>query len=252
VFGRPTNRDRVAAVVDLCAVRDSPPWTAAYVDATSTTPAFASSGTTALHVLWTASETLHVIHAGADPWEADRLGHFEVHPGDTMTLPPRTPFAVGEGIVAFVISTGALAAADAPGNGVRADALRPPAHGLQVFRRFNRRTFCTASPAMVLERWKITQPLSMELDRARWHYLTNLVAPVALTWPGGTDLLGRTASRVLPQGMTTINLVPDGLGYVLLAYVPDLERDVVSPLRSAGYDRATISALIEGPPIDAG
>jgi mannose-6-phosphate isomerase len=65
-----------------------------------------------------------------------------------------------------------------------------------------------------------------------------------LNWPGGSEILSRTASRLLPEGTGRITIVPDGLGYVLIGSVPDLASDVVLPLRRAGYDNQTIAALV--------
>jgi mannose-6-phosphate isomerase len=243
ILGRDTASERVGAIVDLDASTDTPAYTAAYVDATSAFPLQAGMGTTAIHVLWTTRSGAHTIRAGIDLDEEGGLRPFEVHPGDTITVPPGVPVAIGAGIVGFVFAGGPIR----PAQGIddwRSDIeVHPPSHGLQLFHRYNRRTICAAAPDLLLERWKITEPLTLSLDLRRWHYLTNLVDPIALTWRGGSDLLGRTRSRLLPAGMTSITLVPDGIGYVLLGYIPDLEHDVIGPLQRAGYDRATISTL---------
>jgi len=244
ILERPVTGDRVAAIVDLCPGRDNPPWLAAYVDATAATPPFVGSGTTVVHVLWAAGGAARYLAAGIEPGEPDfALRAFEAHPGDTLTVPPGVPFAIGTGILGFVLANGPVNEWD--GEAFAAGAsIRPPTHGLQVFTGFNRRTVCAATPDLVLERWKLTQPLTLSPNPDRWHYLTNLVAPVALGWPGGADILARTGSRLLPRGMASVTLVPGGLGYVLLGYAPDLERDVLLPLRSAGYDQAAIDGVV--------
>jgi mannose-6-phosphate isomerase len=70
-----------------------------------------------------------------------------------------------------------------------------------------------------------------------------LVDPVGLTWNGGTDLVARAESRILPAALREVTVVPDGLGYVLVCYVPDLAADIVGPLKEAGYGDEEIAAL---------
>ncbi len=218
--------------------------TAAYVDATSPTPIYVSEGPTAIHVLWTAPRIRAEVLAGRDPYTESDLVAFGAHPGDTVSVPAGIPFALGAGIVAFVFGSRHLCPSPDPAGWSRSPLPRSPGHGLNLFDRFNRRTICAAHEDILLERWKISHPLDLELDPARWHYLTNLVEPVALSWPGGSEILDRTASRLLPAGIDRITIVPGGLGYVLIGSVPDLARDVVLPLRRAGYDNQTIASLV--------
>ncbi len=245
ILGRSTAHQRVSALVDLETCQGDP-FTAIWLDATTATTVFKSAGTTAVHILWTSSRLPHTIEAGYDACDPAGLRMVDVTPGDTITIPPGAPFRVGEGILAFLLGTAAIAP--------EASTLQPgpmplpPVHGLSRFHRYNRQTICSATPALVLERWKLTHPIQVSLETDRLHYLANLVTPVVLNWPGGSDLLGRIRSRLLPPGLDTITLVPDGLGYILLAYVPDLSRDVVAPLLGAGYDPDSIAAL--GVPID--
>lgn len=220
---------------------------AAYVDATFPTPVYVSEGTTAVHILWTAPGSRAEVLAGLDPFTgSDLIGH-EAQPGDTVSVPAGLPFALGAGIVAFVFSSQPPRISTDPAEWARTPIPHPPGHGLNLFDRFNRRTICAAHGDLLLERWKVSHPLDLdldlELDARRWHYLTNLVEPVALNWPGGSELLGRTASRLLPAGTGRITIIPDGLGYILIGSVPDLARDVISPLRRAGYDQSAIASI---------
>lgn len=253
ILGYPsTSPDRISALVDTLDVpaagQSAMPYTAMYVDAMSRTPVYVSDGLTAVHVLWTAPAQRAELLASADPMGETDLFGLEAHPGDTLTVHERMPFALGAGVVAFLFGSAPSRPSTDPRTWSRMPLPRPPTHGLNLFDRFNRRTICAANRDLLLERWKISQPLHISLNCHRWHYLTNLVAPVALTWPGGSELLQRTESRFLPRGLDRITIVPDGLGYVLIGSVPDLETDVVLPLRRAGYDRAAIASL--GVPTD--
>ena len=223
--------------------------TAMYIDATAQTPVYVSGGTTAIHVLWTAPGTRAELLAGLDPYGDTELAGFHVHPGDTMSISAGVPYALGAGILAFVFASGPAKIANDPAAWSAAQVTQPPHHGLNLFRRFNRRTICAAHHDVLLERWKISHPLDLTLNPQRWHYLTNLVEPVALNWPGGSTILGRTESRFLPAGLNRMSIVPNGLGYVLIGSMPDLAQDVVDPLRRAGYERSAIATL--GVPVDS-
>lgn len=196
------------------------------------------------HILWCAEERSAYVLAGIDPAAserkenetgADHLIRRPVSPGDTLVIPARMPHAFGPGILACHVSVLTTPDRDAPVPG--------PTHGLSRFEGFNRRTICAAGPGFILERWKITQPLRLHRGDARWMFMTNLVEPVALTWDGGSELVGRAESRLLPALLQTCTLIPDGIAYVLCGYVPDLVSDVVAPLRLAGYRDDEIAIL---------
>jgi hypothetical protein len=52
----------------------------------------------------------------------------------------------------------------------------------------------------------------------------------------------------VPPLLGPLTVVPDSLAYILVASGPDLERDVVAPLRSAGFDLLAIAELLGMPP----
>lgn len=244
---RPISRSPVSAVVDhLDAYAPGSrqrAYSATYADATARTPVYVSEGTTAIHVLWTEPGGRAELFAGIDPHgETDLVGH-EAQPGDTLSAPVGLPFALGAGVIALIFASGSTRVAIDPVEWSPAPLAQPPHHGLNLFQRFNRRTICAAHRDVLLERWKISHPLDLALNPHQWHYLTNLVEPVALNWPGGSTILDRMESRFLPAGSSGVTIVPDGLGYVMIGTIPDLARDVVAPLRGAGYERSAIAAL---------
>ncbi len=248
----PASSERISAIIDdLDAGATSGSrisHVATFVDAASRTPIHVSEGTTAIHVLWTVPGKRAEVFAGLDSHAPSELTGYDVHPGDTVSIPKSVPFAIGAGIIAFVFSSAPTQVTASPERWSTSPLTRPPHHGLNLFARFNRRTICAAHDDLLLERWKISHPLDLPLNPRRWHYLANLVEPVALNWPGGSEMLQRTESRLLPPGLESITIVPDGLGYVLVGSIPDLVQNVVLPLRAAGYDRAAIASL--GVPAD--
>lgn len=218
---------------------------ASFIDSGEGTPVRVRDSTLIHHVLWCADERSAHILAGIDPTasggsetDPDRLIRRPISPGDTLVIPVGVPHALGPGILTYHLSV-----EDAPDQGVRSAV---PTHGLSRFEGFNRRTTCAAGTGFALERWKITQPLLLERENDRWMFVTNLVDPVAIVWDGGSEQIERADSRLLPASLRSCTLIPDGIAYVLCVYAPDFGRDVVSPLRRAGYrddEIATLGAL---------
>lgn len=217
----------------------------AYVEATDATPPCWSDGDVAIHVLWTAPAQKPVLRLGGEP--GDEAIEHPCAPGDFLLVPPRASFAIGAGILAVLVGTESIqpVSATAPASSQPTVA---PTHGLPVFSGYNRQTFGVATANLALCRWKLTGPQAISAPANRPLWLSNLVEPVAISWPGGTDLLGPTESVFLPPGCE-ITMVPNDLGYVLAAWRPDLQTEVLPPLRSAGYTNAEIAHL--GIPQDA-
>lgn len=105
------------------------------------------------------------------------------------------------------------------------------------------RTFCAASPYFALERWRIG---SIAPARHRFETalaISNVGLPVTATSGSWSETLDRAESVVLPAALGEVEIT--GPGDLLVAYLPDLERDVVGPLLAAGYSREVISTLGE-------
>ncbi|HYJ13634.1 MAG TPA: hypothetical protein VEW66_08585 [Thermomicrobiales bacterium] len=232
--------DPLSAIYDLPPTGDelcSPFPTIAYLDATLATPTRHSPGDIALHVLWTAPGSRPILTLGdprAEPIE------YPCAPGDFLLVPANRSFAIGAGIVAVMIGTDAVV--DGPGEKPSTGSLLGPTHGLPVFSRFNRQTFGVATQKMAVCRWKLTQAQTIDAAPDRPLWLSNLVEPVAVSWAGGMVLLDRTEGCFVAPG-TSVTVSPNDLGYVLLAWAPNLDADVIAPLRSAGYTNADIATL---------
>lgn len=83
--------------------------------------------------------------------------------------------------------------------------------------------------------------------RARFVTLSNVgEATVNIECQGGSEMLGRAESCILPASVGEARMVPEGGEASLVAcYVPDLRRDVITLLREAGYSDEEIRALGE-------
>ena len=128
---------------------------------------------------------------------------------------------------------------------LRTDFLPRPHHGLTRWIETNRYVVCCAGPHFALERWNLVRPHREPAHLDRCLTLTNLGDPVGIAWEGGVETLERATSCIIPAAMGAFSLVPDGRAVLLACYVPDIERDIVSPLQEAGYSRAQITGLGE-------
>jgi mannose-6-phosphate isomerase len=130
---------------------------------------------------------------------------------------------------------------------LKTDFLPKPHPGLDkaVSRAGNRVTVGCAGPYFTLERWRLVAPYIDEAHPWRFLTLSNVgQQPVTIAWSGGSETLGRAESVLLPAAIGDVTVTPTGPDADLIAcYLPDLERDVVSPLRTAGHDADAIHAL---------
>ena len=121
-----------------------------------------------------------------------------------------------------------------------------PNPGLELQRGANRLVIGCAGPHFALAHWYLTEPLVEPSHPQRCLTLANLGAPVRLEYAGGTATLGQAESCILPAALGEVQMIPRGQEAQLLAcYVPDLARDIVAPLRDAGYSDEQIRSLGE-------
>jgi mannose-6-phosphate isomerase len=110
----------------------------------------------------------------------------------------------------------------------------------------NRITVGCAGPYFALERWRLTAPHRDPAHPLRFVTLSNVGDPVTIAWSGGEETLGRAESVLLPAAIGDVTVSPTGRSADLIAcYVPDLDRDIVAPLREAGHKDEAIRALGE-------
>jgi mannose-6-phosphate isomerase len=113
----------------------------------------------------------------------------------------------------------------------------------------NRITVGCAGPYFALERWRLTAPHRDQAHPWRFLTLSNVGEPVTMTWAGGEETLGRAESVLLPAAIGEVTVSPTGSNADLIAcYLPDLQRDIVEPLRAAGHSDEAIRALGEVSP----
>lgn len=173
-------------------------WTVSLVDTgDGDATAWSPEGDTTLHILWQANED--------DAWVVANGDHFPIAPGDTMSVPASAEIRLAAGMLLVRIGAGRRSLTH----------IIPPSHGRESFEGYNRRTHYETPEDFSLQRWKITQPLTIPpLDAL--YAVIDLAEPLALAWPGGTDLIGRGECRVIPPDTGPVTLLPNGLGYALV------------------------------------
>jgi mannose-6-phosphate isomerase len=108
----------------------------------------------------------------------------------------------------------------------------------------NRITVGGAGPYFALERWRLTAPHRDPAHPWRFLTLSNVGEPVTISWSGGEETLGRAESALLPAAIGDVTVSPTGAEADLIAcYLPDLQRDILEPLRAAGHSESEIARL---------
>lgn len=101
-----------------------------------------------------------------------------------------------------------------------------------------------AGPYFALERWTLTEPHHEPARPDRALILANVGAPVVIRYDGGEETLNRAESCIIPAALGEFTIIPGAEGASLIAcYVPDIQRDIIEPLRAAGHDDAAIRSL---------
>jgi mannose-6-phosphate isomerase len=99
------------------------------------------------------------------------------------------------------------------------------------------RVMLVACQHFAVERWEIIASYAVPPMPESVRVLTVLDGEITLAGIAASS----GTSLVLPADIDDLSLL--GSGTVLCAYIPDLEQDVVSPLRAAGHSTAAIDAL---------
>ncbi|GGY24601.1 class I mannose-6-phosphate isomerase [Streptomyces djakartensis] len=106
------------------------------------------------------------------------------------------------------------------------------------------RTVLCAGPHFALERWRVGTAAPLVRDFSTALVLSNAGAAVTVESGGQRVPLERAGSLLLPAALGRVRI--QGPADVLAGYLPDLERDVRSPLLAAGHGQAAVAALGEG------
>jgi len=135
---------------------------------------------------------------------------------------------------------------DAALDELRIDYHPRPNPGLTLEDGVNRRVIGCAGPHFALERWSLQGDLRRPQGLDRVVTLSNVGPPVDVEYgQGRLERLDRGESCVLPAALGDWKIAPQEPASLVACYVPNLEANVVEPLRAAGYSRGEIEALGE-------
>lgn len=126
------------------------------------------------------------------------------------------------------------------------DYLPKPNPGLSRMDGLSTITVGCASKHFALERWTVAAPITIPPDGRHCWLVSNVgERPVTIRWGAGGGLgLARGSSVLIPAAIAGWSIAPYlGEGSVVVSYVPDLEIDIIAPLRAAGHSDEAIAAL---------
>ena len=127
---------------------------------------------------------------------------------------------------------------------LKTDYLPKPHHGLAISREGNRYTIGGAGTHFALERWHLTNAHFEGARDDRCLTLSNVGEPVLIRYDDGVETLGKAESCILPAAIGDVTIEPTGeAADLVVCYVPDLMKDIVSRLLAEGYERESIDAL---------
>jgi mannose-6-phosphate isomerase len=236
--------------------------------------------TEAWHILWAAADATILAGVGKDLSREEFVTAFKaqdygavmprrgIRPGDTVYVPggilhtfgPDTLILevqqtsdLGQFVMPFDLYGNRLdeeewdANIEATLDELKTDYLPRPNPGLVLEDGANRRVLCCAGPHFALERWTLSETYTEPSHPRRFLTLSNVGAgTVELGYESGSETLGRAESCILPAAIGEVRVGSGTREATLVAcYVPDLEREVVGPLREAGYSDEEIRALGE-------
>ena len=107
----------------------------------------------------------------------------------------------------------------------------------------NMRTFALACQHFCLERLDLVAPYPLHCDGERFYVLSLIEGQATVVHGEHRETLLPGHSCMLAASLGQVNIEPAGRASLLKAYVPDLARNIIAPLRAAGIADEDIVAL---------
>jgi mannose-6-phosphate isomerase len=126
---------------------------------------------------------------------------------------------------------------------LKTDYLPRPNPGLERSVGDNRYRVGCAWRRFALERWTLAEPHREPAHSDRCLTVSNVGEAIRIDFKGGSETLNRAESCVIPAALGEFAIVGSGTADFIVCYVPDLERDIVRPLRAAGHSDEAIGRL---------
>lgn len=118
-----------------------------------------------------------------------------------------------------------------------------PNPGLAIQSGTNTRTIGCAGSYFALEHWRLKEPYTEPSHPHRCITITNVSNPIQLEFEHGVESLAQAESCLLPAAIGEVRIIPETEADLVVCYVPDLDRDIITPLRNAGYTEEQIRSL---------
>jgi len=107
----------------------------------------------------------------------------------------------------------------------------------------NDRTFVFACAYFALERLDLVAPYVLNCDGERFFVLSQVEGTSIVVWGEHREVLRPGHTCLLPANLGPVTLEPGDNCALLKTYVPDLAKDIVQPLRTAGIAEDAIVGL---------
>lgn len=107
----------------------------------------------------------------------------------------------------------------------------------------NRRTYAMVCQHFALERLDLAEPLKLPADSRKFRVLSVVEGQATVSTAGGSEQLSPGNTVLIPATAGEVRIEPTPTASILLTYVPDLQADIVEPLRQAGIADSAIAAL---------
>jgi mannose-6-phosphate isomerase len=128
---------------------------------------------------------------------------------------------------------------------LKRDYMPRPNPGLGITFPEGRIRIGAVCPHFALERWALDAPVTHDKRGRRCGLLSNVGERVVLRWSGGEDDLQPGESCILPAALGPVEVIPeeDTGADLIYCYVPDIQADIIEPLRDAGFTDDEIATL---------
>jgi hypothetical protein len=173
-----------------------PGWTWSIVDTSKEGQCWQSAGEEVIHVMYARNEERCQIEVDGNS--------MPILPGDTIAIGAESSVGLSPDMLVLQIRLD---------RGDRID-VSTPTHGIEQFDGYNRRTIYATGPQIALERWKLTGPQVIPVDREL--AIVVLYGKVSCVQAGAIETLD-VGESLVAIGPGDVRIVPDGLGYVAIA-----------------------------------
>jgi len=123
------------------------------------------------------------------------------------------------------------------------EGFEPRTRQVTVTHGRNRQTYTMACRYFSLERWDLAEPWVVNMDGEQFWVLSAIEGRVDVVCGDMRETLLAGHSCLLPANLGEVRIEPVGQAALLKAYLPNLKKDVIEPLRRAGVSDESILGI---------